>query len=220
MAIAELPPDTIADLLDRLGGVPAHRVLLKPTPGTATEDDVTAALEQPRKRVCELIDGVLVEKAVGNRESYLGMYLGALVLTHVRAGDLGIVLGEAGHIRVRPGQLRAPDVTFIPWSALPDEELPDEAYWSVAPGLAAEVLSPDSTKAEIDRKLDELFAAGCKLAWVIDPDTKTAKVYTSAKRFKELNETGTLDGGKVLPGFKLPLADLFAATRRRKKKPR
>ena len=45
-------------------------------------------------------------------------------------------------------------------------------------------------------------------------------MYTSAKRGKELDETGTLDGGRVLPGFKLPLADLFAATRRRKKKPR
>jgi hypothetical protein len=45
-------------------------------------------------------------------------------------------------------------------------------------------------------------------------------VYTSAKKFKELNEKGLLDGGKVLPGFKLPLADLFASTKRRKKKPR
>ena len=59
-----------------------------------------------------------------------------------------------------------------------------------------------------------------KLFWVIDPRAKTAKVYTSAKRFKELDAAGTLDGGKVLPGFKLPLADLFAATRRRKKKSR
>jgi len=83
-----------------------------------------------------------------------------------------------------------------------------------------EVLSPTNTRAEIDRKLGELFGVGCKLAWVIDPKTRTAKVYTSAKRFKELDKGGTLDGGRVLPGFKLPLADLFAAARRRKKKPR
>jgi len=87
----------------------------------------------------------------------------------------------------------------------------------VAPGLIVEVLSPDHTKAEIDRKLNELFSAGCQLAWVIDPRAKTAKIYTSPKRFKELDESGTLDGGKVLPGFRLPLADLFAAGRRRKK---
>jgi Uma2 family endonuclease len=91
------------------------------------------------------------------------------------------------------------------------------AYWSIAPALAVEVLSPTNTKAEIDRKLRELFVAGIKLAWVINPDTRRAKIYTSAKRFKEIDETGTLEGGKVLPGFTLPLAKLFAATRQRKK---
>jgi Uma2 family endonuclease len=95
-----------------------------------------------------------------------------------------------------------------------------EAFWSVAPGLVVEVLSPTNTKAEIDRKLRELFAAGCKLAWVIDPESRSAKVYSSATRFKELSADGVLDGGKILPGFKLPLADLFAATKRRKKKSR
>ena len=130
-------------------------------------------------------------------------------------------MGADGVLRLEKGQLRAPDVTFIPWSAFPGGELPeDEAYWSVAPGLVVEVLSPGNTRGEIDRKLAELFAVGCKLAWVIDPAAKAAKVYTSAKRFKELDAAGVLDGGKVLPGFRLPLADLFAATRRRKKKPR
>lgn len=220
MAVIELHENTIAELLDRLGGVPAHRVLLKPAPGTATEQDLTAALLQPRKRICELIDGTLVEKAVGNPASVLGMFIGARIYTHIEPDDFGVLLGEAGYLKVRPDLIRAPDVTFIPWAAFPDGELPEEAYWAVAPGLIVEVLSPGNTVAEIDRKLSELFALGCKLAWVIDPATNTAKVYTSARRFKELDASGTLDGGKVLPGFKLPLTDLFAATRRRKKKPR
>ncbi len=76
------------------------------------------------------------------------------------------------------------------------------------------------TAAEIERKMRDYFAAGVRLGWVIDPKTRTAKVYTSAKRGKDLDATGTLDGGNVLPGFKLPLADLFAATRPRKKKGR
>jgi Uma2 family endonuclease len=112
-------------------------------------------------------------------------------------------------------------VSFIPWSAFPGGEPPeDEAYWSVAPALAVEVLSPTNTVPEIDRKIREFFAEGTKLFWVIDPAKKSAKVYTSPKRFRELDASGTLDGGKVLPGFKLPLADLFAITKRRKKKPR
>lgn len=210
-------PESFADLHRRLGGIPLERIRMHPPPGTATEED----LLKPHGRLCELIDGVLVEKAVGDRESMLGMYVGRLIGNHVDPGDLGIVLGADGFIRVDEDQLRAPDVTFIPWSAFPGGEPPeDEAYWSVAPGLIVEVLSPGNTRPEIDRKLAELFSVGCKLAWVIDPDAKTAKVYTSPKRCKELDAAGTLDGGKVLPGFKLPLADLFAATRRRKKKSR
>jgi len=215
--VIELPTETFADLHARLGGVPLSRIRLKPPPGTATEED----LQKAGKPHCELIDGVLVEKAVGTRESMLGVYIARLISNFVDPDDLGIVLGEAGFIRLGEGLVRAPDVTFIPWSAFPDGEPPeDEAYWSVAPGLIVEVLSPGNTRAEIDRKLNEFFAAGCKLAWIIDLRLKIAKVYTSAKRVKELDETGTLDGGKVLPGFKLPMADLFAAGKPRKKKGR
>jgi Uma2 family endonuclease len=216
-ATTELPTDTFDNLHARLGSVPLSRIRTKPAPGSATEEDLLRA----PKPICELIDGVLVEKPVGNRESVLGGYILGLLRMHIEPSDLGVVLGEAGYIRVQEDQLRAPDVTFIPWSSFPNGELPeDEAYWSVAPGLIVEVLSPGNTTAEIDRKLSELFSVGCKLAWVIDPATKSAKVYTSAKKFKELDSSGILDGGKVLPGFKLPLANLFASTKRRKKKPR
>jgi Uma2 family endonuclease len=99
------------------------------------------------------------------------------------------------------------------------EEIPeDDAWWKVAPALWIEVLSPSNTALEMDRKLREFFEAGSQLAWIIDPRTQTAKVYSSAKRFKPLDARGILDGGKVLPGFKLPLAELFAATKRRRKK--
>ncbi len=216
IATATPPPETFADLLRRLGGVPLERIRMKPAPGTATEDD----LLRPHGRLCELIDGVLVEKPVGDRESLLAYYLGRRMGDIVDPNDLGILLGPDGFFRLGGKQLRAPDVSFTPWSFLPREEIPEEAYWSVAPTLAVEVLSPDNTVAEIDRKIGEFFAEGTKLFWVIDPETKSAKVYTSPKRFKELDESGTLDGGKVLPGFKLPLAELFAATKRRKKKPR
>jgi Uma2 family endonuclease len=205
---------TFADLHAKLGGVPLERIRLDPAPGTATEADLGRA----GKPICELIDGVLVEKPMGAAESLLGLYLGSLVVQHARANDLGVALGADGFIKLGEGLVRAPDATFIPWSEFPDDELPEDAFWSVAPGLIVEVLSPGNTPKEIDRKLTEFFKAGCKLAWVIDPRAKTAKVHTSAKRFKELDETGTLDGGKVLPGFALPLADLFAAAKRKKKR--
>src|SRR5262249_28289024 len=159
--------------------IPLVRIRRTPAPGSATEEDLLRA----QKPICELIDGVLVEKPMGALESVLGIYVGRLIGNHVEANDLGVVAGADRVIRPGPGLVRAPDVTFIPWSGLPDGEVPeDEAFWTVAPGLIVEVLSPGNTDAEIDRKLDELFTAGCKLAWVIDPPTKTAKVYTSAKK--------------------------------------
>lgn len=201
-----------AELHERLGGVPLERIRLTPYPGSATEAD----LETNGDATCELIDGVLVEKAVGARESLLSAWLCQQLGNFVEVDDLGVVLGEAGFIRLADGQVRAPDATFIPWSSFPHEELPVEAYWSVKPALIVEVLSPDNTKAEIDRKLSEFFAFGCKLAWVIDPKTKTAKVHTSAARFKIVDGAGVLDAGRALPGFKLYLSALFAKLQRRK----
>ncbi|AMV28995.1 hypothetical protein VT84_31665 [Gemmata sp. SH-PL17] len=217
MVTATEAPYSFADLHAQLGGIPLNRIRMRPSPGSATESDLARA----GKPVCELIDGVLVEKPMGTLESLLGLYIGRLIAAHVEAGDLGVTLGEAGFIRLGENLVRAPDVTFIPWSEFPNDEVPaDEAFWTVAPGLVVEVLSPSNTVAEIDRKLAEFFAVGCKLAWTIDPRAKTARVYTSAKKFKELDEAGILSGGKVLPGFSLALAELFAAPKRKKKKPR
>lgn len=176
-------------------------------------------MERAKGPTCELIDGVLVEKATGTRESLIAIFIGQRLRNFVEPDDLGAVLGADGHVRLYPGKVRAPDVTYFPWSALPGGEPPEnEAFWTVVPVLIVEMLSPSNTEAEIDRKWRDLFAAGCKLAWVIDPRAKTTRVHTSAARFKELDESGMLDGGRVLSGFKLPLADVFAADRPRKKK--
>jgi Uma2 family endonuclease len=220
MIATELYEDTIAELLDRLGGIPAHRVLLKPTPGTATEEDVLKALAKPRKRVCELIDGTLVEKDVSTTEAYLSGFILRRIGQFAEDEDLGLVFPGDAHLRLRPGLVRVPDVYFVPWDRIPDGELPKDPIASIAPELAVEVITPNNTVREIDKKLEDYFAAGCKLAWIIDPQSKSAKVYSSAKRFKELDESGMLEGGKVLPGFKLSLTELFASTKRRKKKPR
>lgn len=220
MAITELYEDTIAELLDQLGGIPAHRVLLKPAPGTATEEDVLKALARPRKRICELIDGTLVEKDMSTKEGFLSGFILRRMGNFAEDEELGMVFPGDAHLRLRAGLVRIPDVYFIPWDRIPNGELPDDPIASLAPELAVEVITPNNTNREIGKKLEDYFAAGCKLAWIIDPQTKSAKVYTSAKRFKEIDETGILDGGKVLPGFKLSLAELFASTKRPKKKPK
>ncbi len=117
---AEGPPayDTVADLLDRLDGIPPSRVRWVPTPGTATEADAIAA-EQRYGRLCELVDGTLVEKPVGFSESVLAGVILELLRAFVRPRRLGIVAGEQGMMRVVPGPLRMPDVSFTSWARLP-----------------------------------------------------------------------------------------------------
>lgn len=215
------PPtlETVADLVRELGGIPLERIRFKPAPGLATEDDVIAALEAPRKRICELVDGVLVEKPMGTREALWAGLIGHLLCKFLEIHDLGIVLGADGTLRLKLGLVRVPDVFFISWARLPEGELPHEAIAGIIPDLAVEVLSTGNTKREMDRKIQEYFQAGVRLVWLVDPKTETAKAYTSPRKVRRINKDQALDGGDVLPGFVLPLKKLFALGKR-KQKPR
>jgi Uma2 family endonuclease len=218
MASATVDRVTIKDLLTQLGNVPPQRVWLRPYPGTATEKDVLRISESPQKRLCELIDGILVEKAMGSQEALVEMMLAHLLLLFVEEHDLGLVLGASGMLRILPDQIRIPDVSFISWERLPEGKLPPERVARLAPDLAVEVLSPSNTKKEMERKLKDYFKAGVRLAWLIDPASQTAEIYTSPTEFWQVGKTQSLDGGDVVPGFRLPLKQLFARALRRKKK--
>ena len=198
--------DTMAELLDQLGDVPPHRVLLRPTPGTATERDVIA-LHDRTNRLCELIDGVLVEKAMGAEESIFALWLGHYLLTYLTAHDLGQALGADGFIRLFPGAVRVPDVSYISWGRFPEKGV--GAIAPVIPDLVVEVLSKSNTRREMDRKLREYFEAGVRLVWYVDPKKRTARVYTAVNRSTLLHEDDHLDGGDVLPGFRLGLREWF-----------
>lgn len=204
---------TLADLLDRLGGVPPERIRAIPPPGTATEEDVLRA-EGHTGRICELIDGVLVEKAMGYYESLLAMLLGRRLGDFVEQQGVGIVLGEAGTLRMLPDQVRVPDLCVIRWERLPNRRLPREPIPAVVPDLAIEVLSKGNTPGEMQRKLRDYFQAGVRLVWYLDPRTRTMEVYTSPEQFTVVGENDVLDGGDVLPGFQMPLKELFARAER------
>lgn len=212
--------ETVADLIERLGGVPAHRIRLKPAPGTATEADVIRWLDGPNKRMFELIDGTLVEKAVGVREAILAGFLIHRLSEYCEELDAGVVVGADGPYRLRLGLIRYPDVSYISWDRMPGGVVPNDPISQIVPDLAAEVLSESNTPAEIERKLDNYFEAGVRVAWVVDPKTQLAVVYTSRTRSKEIGIDGELTAPKVLPGFRLPMRNLFASLRRKKRKPR
>ncbi len=202
-------PRTVAELFERLGNIPSARVLLDPPPGQATVDDVIVAYDRDN-RLCELVDGTLVEKPMGYGESFIaGTVLMALRL-FVDPRNLGIVTGEAGMMRLFTGLVRIPDVAFVSWSRVPNGRFPTEPVPDLVPDLVVEVLSESNTGLEMARKREEYFAAGVRLVWMIDPASRSVAVYTAPDASNLRGAGDELDGADVLPGFKLPIKTLFA----------
>jgi Uma2 family endonuclease len=208
MVLASRRPATVADLIASLGDVPMSRVRLDPSPGTATEADLLR-LTAKEDRLYELVDGTLVEKPMGWKEALLASWLGHQLQKYLDTNDLGAVAGADGTLRLRKLLVRIPDVAFVLWENVPpDDELPQIP--DLAPDLAVEVVSQSNTAREMARKRREYFRAGTRLVWQVYPERKEVEVYTSPGRFRTLGLTDTLDGGTLLPGFRLPLADVFA----------
>jgi Uma2 family endonuclease len=212
-AIAAPIIKTLADLRKRLGGIPLERIWYRPAPGTATEKDVVEAQEH-ENRLCELVDGTLVEKAMGFEEARLALRLGRLIDAYVDQNDLGICVGADGMMRIAPGLVRIPDLSFIAWDKLPSRESPRDPIPDLAPDLAVEVLSGGNTKAEMARKVREYFEAGARLVWLIDPKKRTARIFSTLEKSALVRADQALDGGNVLPGFVLLLSDLLDRGRR------
>ena len=208
-AVAAKAEITISAAVRRLGGVPQHRIRLVPYP--ATEDDV-AAIRNREYRRYELIEGILLEKAMGYPEGFIATELARLLGNFVRHYKLGVVNGPDGMMRLASGLVRIPDVSFCTWDQFPGRRVPDEAIPLLCPALAVEVLSPSNTRGEMDDKLAQYFASGTRLVWLVDRSTRTVDVFTSPDRAaaRRLGLDDTLTGDPVLPGFTLVLAELFA----------
>jgi Uma2 family endonuclease len=204
----ESPAWTAVDLVDRFGPIPLSRVRLDPPSGAASEEDVVA-IHDREGRLFELVDGILLEKTAGTYEAWLAMRLGRLLGNHVEQHNLGLVLGADGMLRLAPGLVRIPDVSFLSWERLPTRAVPDTPIAQLAPDLAVEIISRSNTRREMERKLDEYFDAGTRLVWYVYRLDRQVHVYDAPDRCVVLDENDTLDGGTVLPGFNLPLTELF-----------
>jgi Uma2 family endonuclease len=203
----ETPTKTLADFLRQLGDISPYRVWMNPPLGKATESDVLFA-QQHLDRLCELVDGTLVEKPMGNRESFLAALISHLLQTFVLPRKLGYVLGADSMFRLGK-QIRLPDVAFVAQHQWPSG-LPKAPVGIVSPNLAVEVLSASNSAAEMRRKRSEYFTAGVQLVWIVDPASRTIAVYETDDAGTILSIADTLDGGIVLPGFSIPVADIFS----------
>lgn len=127
----------------------------------------------------------------------------------VRRG-LGVVGGEAGFILDRdPNVVYAPDVVFVRADRLPpdDEQV---GYLELAPDLVVEVVSPSDSASDVNDKVLVYLEAGVRLVWVADFRRRSVTVYAADRTARVLIEGDHLDGADVLPGFSVPIADLFA----------
>ncbi len=128
----------------------------------------------------------------------------------MRRHKLGIVTGPDGSVRLFPGLVRIPDVAFASWKRFPGRKWPKAPIPQLAPDLVVEVLSKSNTKGEMDRKLREYFEAGVLLVWMVDCNKRTVRVHTALDQCVLFVAGQSLDGCAVLPGFVLPLGEVFA----------
>jgi Uma2 family endonuclease len=158
----------------------------------------------------ELVKGKLIEMSpTGRPHSVLTVWLLNLLFNHVRSRDLGEVAGpDAGFFISRnPDTVRSPDISFISKDRLGPLE---DGYYTVAPDLAVEVVSPGNTKTELHEKVVEYFKAGTRLVWYFYPKSRAVYVYHAPNKITVLGVDDPLEGGDVLPGFKVNVRDIFA----------
>ena len=160
---------------------------------------------------CELVEGRIVMMSPagdehGGYESNFDEHIKAFVRRHklgkVRVGEIGI------YTHRNPDTVRAADVAFISNERYAQRKTKG-SYLEVAPELVVEIMSPDDRWSEVKQKLREYFSIGVKLVWVADPSDRTVYAYRSLTDVREFTEADTLPGDDVLPGFSVPVANLF-----------
>jgi Uma2 family endonuclease len=192
--------------LHDLGDIPLERIIVDPWPGTATVEDLLYYVEGPGP-LCELVDGVLVEKTMGYWEGVIAQTIGRILGNFVEENDLGVVTGADSTMRMRTGNVLMPDVGFTATDRAPRGRSPVPI---TSPDLAVEVLRSSNTDREMERKLREFFTTGTRLAWIVDPDSRTVEVYTRAgPPDVTLKETEVIGGGDVLRGFSCEVERFF-----------
>jgi len=170
-------------------------------------DEFERFVMQPEnvERSFELIAGEVVEVVSNGKSSAIGAYIGGVLAVFARQNKLGFVTGADGGYKIA-GERYIPDCAFV--SKTKQAKPNSEAYNSIPPDLAVEVLSPSNTSDEIAIKVDNYLRAGV-VVWVVNPDAQRVTVHRPDAPPKTYGINETLDGGTVLPGFTLSVRDIF-----------
>jgi Uma2 family endonuclease len=178
-----------------------------------TLDDLRAieALPENANKYFELINGEIHEVATPNPlHNFIVAQIVFFLLTFVRTYNLGFVFGDATSYTLSNGDELIPDASFI---AKERQALPLPSKFFIAPDLAIEVASPSNREREMLDKAESYLQSGTRLVWVIYPKTQIVDAIRLTEQGKlsvqKVTFDGTLDGEDVLPGFLLPVKDLF-----------
>ena len=175
-----------------------------------TADEFWALPDRPDVRL-ELVDGEVVElPGAGGYHATLVLHIFDLVRAYVQAHDLGLLYPDAltYSLQRSPDVLRIPDISFIASTDIPDD-WPPIGYVDVVPSLVIEVISPGNSAAEIRRRIRDYVDAGVSMVWVVWPDDRSVSVHAATLNSIELQSDDMLDGGDVLQGFRIRVANLF-----------
>jgi Uma2 family endonuclease len=173
-----------------------------------TDAELMALPKDGAKR--ELLKGEIVLSPTGSEHGWIAVRITSALEHHVRHGRLGLVFDSSTGFRLTPDDLLTPDAAFVAKERLAGMRRVPRGFFQGAPDLVVEVLSPSDSVDSVHEKMARFFAHGCRLAWVINPAEKTALVYRGSTADRLLKTGDTLDGEDVVPGFRLPLAELFA----------
>jgi Uma2 family endonuclease len=160
----------------------------------------------------ELVRGELRKMPpAGSEHGYVAINIGTSLNDHVRKNRLGrVYAAETGFkLTSDPDTVRAPDAAFVSRARV--ERVGRVAgFWPGAPDLAVEVISPGDTHAQVVEKAIAWLESGCRMVLAADPERRTVTVYRSLDDIHILTENGVIDGADVVPGWKLPVAEIFA----------
>jgi Uma2 family endonuclease len=183
---------------------------------TTLERESFRSIEGEDDSLYEVVNGSRVEKnPIGAFESLiasiLSFYLGPFALEH----KLGIVATETLFELNPDGPLQLrPDVAFVSYARWPEASVARSPAWRVVPDLAVEIISPSNLASEVENKIVEYFEAGVRLVGVFHPDSGRVYVHKSLRDCQVLERTDELSGDDVVPGFRLPIEQIYAALTR------
>ena len=159
----------------------------------------------------ELVRGELVRMApTKNYHGEIAAYVTGSLVPHVRRNSLGkVYTGEAGFtLASDPAHVRVPDIGFVQLQNIERIGRPD-SLWPEPPDLAIEVISPSDRYSDVEEKVFDYLEAGTQMVIVLESRTRTAKVYRSRTDVTVLTEAGMLDGADVVPGWSMPVSEIF-----------